>query len=198
MANIISNSGVNYSLYFNVLDYFKTIMTSHPGIKIVSYGELDDLDQKQFPMYPLANVNIVDVRFSENTTLFNIQLLVADKGENKSNESDEYNRQTIGFFGVDDDASIFNNTLGILNDLTSYTQRSVQGLEIDSEIVCTPFVDRFNNGLCGWVTDFTLTVHNNRDICLFDLIPPPVVPGELVWSTTSTIWSDTNVKWIEA
>lgn len=172
MSNIIHNTGINYTLYFNILNYFKTIMNNHPGIKIVSYGDIYALDQKQFPMYPIGNIDIIDTTFGLSTTSYTVQLIVADKGENKSNESNEYNEQTIPFFGVDDDVSIHNNTLGILNDLTAYTQRGVQGFEIVDDIVCTPFVDRFSNGLCGWVATFNLITHNDKNRCLFFLINP--------------------------
>lgn len=147
-------------------------MKNHPGIKLVSYGDLANMDQKQFPMYPIGNVNIIDTTFGTSTTSYTVQIVVADKGENKSNESNEYNEQTIPFFGVDDDVSIHNNTLGILNDLTAYTQRGVQGFEIDGDILCTPFVDRFTNGLCGWVATFNLITHNDKNRCLFFLINP--------------------------
>jgi hypothetical protein len=63
------------------------------------------------------------------------------------------------------------NTLSILNDLTSYTQTGVAGFEINEDIVCTPFSDRFNNGLAGWSATFDVVVHNNRDRCLFNLYP---------------------------
>lgn len=196
------NTGVNYTLLYNVLDYFQTIMTNHPAIGVVSYGTLDDFDTKEFPAYPIGNLSIVDTTFTENSTNYTIQLTVADKIKNKNNESSgSQNKQSIGYFsGVDDVIDIHNNTLGILNDLTSYTQRNVQGFEIDGDIVCTPFEERFNNGLAGWVASFVLTVHNNRDRCLFQLIPEPspFTPGTRVWSTTSTIWSNTNVKWVEA
>ncbi len=33
MAAIVENSGVNYTLYYNILDYFKTIMTNHPSLQ---------------------------------------------------------------------------------------------------------------------------------------------------------------------
>jgi len=200
--SIIHNTGTNYTLYYNVVNYFKEIMTNHPSIGVVTYGDIADFDTKEFPMYPIGNLQITDTLFSANTTNFTVQLLVADKVKNKNNESSgSLNQQSLDYFkGIDDTIDIHNNTLGILNDLTSYTQRGVQGFDIDVDIACLPFSDRFNNGLAGWVATFTLTTHNNKDRCLFDLIPEPspYVPGELIWSTTSTIWSETNVKWSEA
>jgi hypothetical protein len=171
MAAIVHNTGTNYSLYYNVLNYFKTIMSNHPSIGTVSQGSASDLDDEQFPAYVLGNVNIIEARWGETVSTYQIELTIADKVKNKNNESEGVtNAQTIPFFKVDDVVDIHANTLSILNDLTSYTQRSVEGFDIDGEIVCTPFSDRFNNGLAGWVATFSLVTHNDRNRCLFDLM----------------------------
>lgn len=171
MAAIVHNTGTNYSLYYNVLNYFKTIMSNHPSIVAVGQGDAADLDMDQYPAYPVGNVNIIEARWGETVSNYQIELTIADKVKNKNNESEGVtNAQTISFFKVDDVVDIHANTLSILNDLTSYTQRSVEGFDIDGEIVCTPFSDRFNNGLAGWVAVFTLVTHNDRNRCLFELM----------------------------
>jgi len=170
---IVHNTGVNYSLYYNVLNYFKTIMKNHPSIQSVTYGDIDSIDDKQYPEYPLGNVLITDSRFETSTTTFTVQLTIADKQKNLNNESSgSTNAQTIPFYGVDDMVDIHANTLAVLNDLTAYTQRGVQGFEVNGDIVCTPFSDRFNNGLAGWVANFELTTHNDKNRCLFFLVNP--------------------------
>jgi hypothetical protein len=78
---------------------------------------------------------------------------------------------TVPFYDTDDTVDIHANTLAILNDLLSYTQYSVQSFDIDGDIACEAFADRFNNGLAGWVATFTLTTHNDRPRCLYDLYP---------------------------
>ena len=171
--SVTYNQGTNYTLYYNALDYFKTIMTNHPSIAKVTTGDLLEVDTKEFPMYPIGNVNIFTTNIQESTTKFQIQLIVADKIKNKNNESNPVtNAQSIPFFGVDDTVDILANTLAIINDLTSYTEYSVAAFDIDTDIVCEPFVDRFNNGLAGHVATFTLTTHNDRNRCLFFLINP--------------------------
>lgn len=173
MAAIVHNSGINYSLYYNILNYFKTIMTNHPSIAMVSQGALSDFDYDEFPNYPVGNVVILNANWGTSTTDYQIQLIVADKVKNKNNESDPTNNEiTIPFYKRDDLVDIHANTFSILNDLTSYTQRSVDGFEINTEIVCEPFSDRFNNGLAGWSATFTLTTHNDKNRCLFFLIDP--------------------------
>ena len=171
---IVHNSAVNYTLYYNIINYFKTIMKNHPSIGVATFGDIADFDTKEFPAYPVANLQITDTSFGVNTTNYTVQLLVADKVKNKNNESSgSLNQQSIDYFkGVDDTIDIHNNTVGILNDLTAYTQRGVQAFDIDGDITCSPFSDRFNNGLAGWSATFNLTTHNDKNRCLFFLINP--------------------------
>lgn len=169
---VIHNTGTNYSIYYNVLDFFKVIMTNHPSIQHVTQGDIADFDTREFPMYPIGNVSILGANFLPTTTDYTIQLIIADKIKNKNNESvGETNYQAIPFYGVDDVVDIHANTLGIINDLTSYLQRNVDAFEINDTITNEPFAERFNNGLAGWVSTFTLTAHNDRPRCLFELYP---------------------------
>lgn len=170
MSAIIHNTGTNFSLYYNVLNYFKTIMSNHPSIAAVTQGDIMQLDNEQYPEYPLGNVSIIESAIGISTTNFSIQLIVADKVKNKNNESTgPTNAQTIPFYGVDDTVDIHANTFSIINDLTSYTQRGLQGFDINDDIICVPFADEYNNGLAGWVATFTLTTHNDKNRCLFNL-----------------------------
>jgi hypothetical protein len=170
---IVHNTGTNFSLYYNVLNYFKTIMQNHPSIDAVTQGDITKIDVDQFPAYPLGNILITESNFGGSITNYTIQLTVADKIKNKNNESDNRNnKQILPFYGVDDVVDIHANTLGIINDLTSYTQRGIQGFEINDDITCVAFADEYNNGLAGWVATFTLTTHNDKNRCLFFLINP--------------------------
>jgi hypothetical protein len=173
MSALVHNSGINYSLYYNILNYFRTIMKNHPGIGLATYGDLGEMDNTEFSIYPIGNVLITDTNVGTNVTKYTVQLTVADKIKNKNNTSDlKSNAQTLDFFGQDDMVDIHNNTFGIINDLTSYTQRGVVGFEVDTDIQCIPFAEKFNNGLAGWVATFTLTTHNDKNRCLFFLVNP--------------------------
>jgi hypothetical protein len=172
-VQIVNNTGTNFTLYYNVLNYFKTIMKNHPSIGAVTQGDITKLDVDQFPAYPLGNVSITDTSFGTSVTSYQIQLTVADKIKNKNNESNPTtNEQTLPFYGVDDVVDIHANTLAVINDLTSYTQRGVAGFEINGDINCAAFDDSYNNGLAGWVATFELTTHNDKNRCLFFLISP--------------------------
>ena len=178
---IVNNTGTNYTLYYNALNYFKTIMSNHPSIEVVTTGDLWDLGEREFPAYPIGNIQILETDFGTNVTNYKCQLVIADKVKNRDNESEgRDNGQIIPYFGVDDKVDVYANALAIVNDLTSYTQRGVQNFEINEDIICTPFADRFDNGLAGWVAEFTLTTHNDRNRCLFFLISPEGVKQYLI------------------
>jgi hypothetical protein len=171
MANIVNNSGTNYTLYYNVLSYFKTIMNNHPSIEFVSQGDIFEIDTKEYPSYPMGNILITNAAFEGSTTVYTCQLTLADKIKDKNNESvGETNSMSVPYFGTDDTVDIHANTLSILNDLISYTQYSTTNFEVDGIVNCEAFKDRFDNGLAGWVATFDLITHNDRNICLFNLL----------------------------
>ena len=170
--NVVNNTGTNFTLYYNVLDYFKTIMENHPSIIQVTQGDIFSVDTREFPAYPLGNIIITNARFSDSVTVYTCQLTVADKVKLNNNESEGvYNKQTVPYEGTDDTVDIHANTLAIINDLLSYTQYGTTNFDIDSDINCAAFKDQFANGLAGWVASFDLTTHNDRPRCLFNLYP---------------------------
>jgi hypothetical protein len=172
-AQIVKRGDTNFTLYYNTLNYFKTIMKNHPTIAHVTQGDVFSIDNVQFPQYPVGNVLIQDAVFGQSTTDYRIQLIIADKHKILENESDgAENKQSIPFYGTDDVVDIHANTLSVINDLTAYTQNKIQGFEINGDITCEPFVDRFDNGLAGWSATFNLTCHNDKNRCLFFLIAP--------------------------
>jgi hypothetical protein len=200
---IVNNTNTNYTLYYNVLNYFKTIMSNHPSIEVVTTGDLWDLGERQYPAYPLGNIQILESDFGTNVTNYKCQLIIADKIKNKDNNSEgRTNAFDVPYFGTDDKVDIFANTLAIINDLTSYTQRGVQEFDINDDIVCTQFADRFDNGLAGWVAEFTLTTHNDRNRCLFFLISPEGVNQYLINECltgnfyNATFNQDVDVDWV--
>jgi hypothetical protein len=186
MAQLVNDSGTNFTLYYNTLEYFKTIMSNHPSIGSVTQGDIFEIDSREFPAYPLGNVLITNTVFGTKTSNFTIQLTVADKVKLKNNDSDgRTNAQVILFEGIDDVVDIHANTLAIVNDLTSYTQRNVEAIEVDGDINCTPFKDNFDNGLAGWVATFDITVHNDKNVCLFDLLPTTTTTAGPTTTTTT-------------
>lgn len=169
--SLIINNNVNYTLYYNVLEYFRTILSNHPSIAHVTQGDMFQVDTLEYPAYPIANIMIDTVRFADSTTIYSCQLLVADKPKNKENASlGEENKYKTPYLGTDDTVDIHANTLAIINDIVSFTQYGTTNFDIDGDIFCEAFADRLDNGLVGWVAGFELTTHNDRDKCIFNLL----------------------------
>jgi hypothetical protein len=166
MANVVNNIGTNYVLYYNIVNYFKTIMKNHPSIQRVTYGDDFGLDNDEFPQYPLGNILITTARFGEKVIKFQVQLTIADKAKDKNNESvGVYNQQDVPFYGTDDTFDIHANTLSILNDLLAYTDRGVNAFEYTTEPNAVAFKNEMPNGLAGWVCTFELEAFNQANIC---------------------------------
>jgi hypothetical protein len=171
-AQVINNMGTNYTLYYNILDFFKIIMKNHPSINFVSQGDMYSIDTKEYPAYPLGNFIINDALFLEKEIVYTCQITVADKVKLKNNESTGTNNaQIIPFEGTDDVVDIHANTLSIINDLISFSRTGVQAFEFQGDPRAVPFKDNFDNGLAGWVITFNLRVFNSADTCLFNLYP---------------------------
>ena len=165
---VVNNIGTNYTLYYNILDYFKTIMKNHPSLNFVSQGDMFSIDTKEFPAYPLGNINISRADFLEKEIVYTCQLTIADKVKDKNNESaGSANLQTIPYEGTDDTVDIHANTLSIVNDLISFTRTGVNAFDFSGNPSAQPFKDNFDNGLAGWVVTFNLVVFNAADTCLF-------------------------------
>jgi hypothetical protein len=169
---LVTNTNTNYTNYYNLINFFAEYMAQHPSITEVGNEDLADFDEREFPNYPVANINVLGTTFKDTTTDFNMQIIIADKYKNKNNESDERtNEMSVPFFGTDDKIDIWANTLAIMNDVTSFIQRGVTNFDINGDINCKQYHERFDSGLAGWTINFTLTTHNDRNRCLFELYP---------------------------
>jgi hypothetical protein len=156
-------------------------MNNHPSIGFVSQGDMFSIDTKEFPTYPLGNILINGARFDGKTTVYRCQLVVADKIKDKNNESTGiYNQDVIPYYGTDDIVDIHANTFSILNDLISFTSEATTNFNITGIINIEAFVDKYDNGLAGWVAGFDLQTFNDRPRCLFNLLDQTEVNNEVL------------------
>jgi len=172
MSAVISNTNVNYTNYYNLINGIKDYCAQNPSISQVGNEDLADFDLREFPMYPVVNINILSTRFKQSTTDYEVQLLIADKYKEKNNESNpRTNEQTVPFYGTDDKYDAWANALAVMNDISSFLQRGMTNFEINGNIKALQFHERFDSGLCGWTLNFILTTHNDKNRCLFELYP---------------------------
>ena len=168
-GRIYENLQTNYTVYFNVLEFFKQLLSLHPSIQRVTYGDLMELDLDSFPQYPIANVNITDAEFGDKKTTYSVKLILADKIHQKENlSSGSLNQETEDFWGSSDEVDIHANTLSIMNDFISFLKKGTTAFDIQGSVRCIAFKEEYPNSLGGWVADFLLETPNDGNICLFD------------------------------
>lgn len=160
---IVNNNNINFSNYYNILNFLGDTLANHNSIASVKQGPIYDIENYSFPAYPFANFMISNISIYNNTTIYAIQLIVGDKVKDLNKNVDE--NQVIDFYGTDDEVDVFANTNGIINDILSYLDGGTTAFRIDGTINLTPFSDKYKNGISGYSVIFNLVTFNNRNRC---------------------------------
>lgn len=168
-GRIYNNLDINYTVYYNVLEFMRQLLSLHPSVQRVTYGDTYELDMDVFPQYPIANIDITDATFGDKSTTYSVKLMILDKIHDKENTSSgSLNEETEDFWKHSDEIDIHANTLSVLNDLISFLKRGTTAFDIIGDVRCMAIKQEFPNNLAGWGADFLLQTPNEMNICLFD------------------------------
>lgn len=143
--------------YKQVVQLFEQIALSQMSVKQWGVGDISDLDIQtdvhpfqRFPVvFMVPQVSTMD-RFGKLTLGFDI--ICADIAKNEE----------------DLQINTHNNTLLILQDIFSkiiMTDWSTVGIELETPIPLTPFLERFNNNLAGWTANVNIIVKSPFNLC---------------------------------
>lgn len=168
-GRLYENLETNYGVYYNVLEFFRQLLSLHPSIQRVTYGNINDLDLDVFPQYPIANIDITDCEFVDKKTIYSVKLMILDKIHDKENlSSGSFNVEVEDFWKKTDEVDIHANTLSIMNDFISFVRRGTTSFDIQGGVRCLALNAEFPNNLAGWGSEFRLETPNDGNICLFD------------------------------
>lgn len=155
--------------YYKLLDAIKQFLQDNPSTNTVHEGDIFKLDLDKDGIHPIANIDVTNVDFNEHYNTFTLAIVVADiLDDTKENEKDQNNV----FHGADNLQDIYNTQLSVINILQSSLKRGSlmdSGFELqeDETVSATPFEQRFENLLVGWVMTLTVDVANDDiSICL--------------------------------
>lgn len=152
----LANSGPVRS-YKEVIQYFNNLAMSHIGVEQFSTGMISDIDVQtnaQTPVkYPLVFlVHRGGAIYTKGKTTFSFTLMVMDIAKNQ--EGLEVNR--------------LSDCHDILQDLISrimLTSWETVEIMLDTPVITTPFVERFNNNLSGWAAEINVIVKSPLNLC---------------------------------
>ena len=148
--------------FYSVTDKIKTLLNAEPFVNTVTFGSIDDVDLDKQSIFPLSHFIVNNAVVGTKTTTFSISILAMDLVDISNDEV------TDVFVGNDNEQDVLNTQLALLtrviNDLQrgdSYTDK----YQVEADVTCEPFVDRFENKLAGWTATFDVVVINDMTVC---------------------------------
>ena len=135
-----------------LLKKFEDLSDQHLQIKRFGSGPIEDVNtfspsSGEFPILWIVPQN---VRLSENTLIYIIRVLIFD-----IDETSDLNRNEI-----------LSDTLLILNDIFQQFKNDDNNFEVNTDLIATPFNQRFVDYCTGWFADIEITTNINNSLCL--------------------------------
>lgn len=148
--------------FYNLTEQLKSSLIAEPFVNTITFGSLDDVDLSKQSIFPLAHLIVNSTSVGTKTLRYNISILAMDI-------VDISKKQTTDIFtGNDNEQDVFNTQLALITRLVNKLQRGdlySNLYQVEGEVSCEPFVDRFENKLAGWVATFDVLVQNDMTIC---------------------------------
>lgn len=148
--------------FYDLTNKIKDTLKAEPFVNTVTYGSLDDIDLNKQTIFPLSHVIVNNAVVGENTVTYNISVLSMDiVDESKLEVTDD-------FVGNNNEQDVLNTQLAVQNRLIALLQRGdlyTDKFQVEGEVTCEPFVDRFENKLAGWAATFDVLLPNDMTIC---------------------------------
>ena len=148
--------------FYSVTDKIKTLLNAEPFVNTVTFGSIDDVDLDKQSIFPLSHVIVNNAVVGTKTTSFSISILAMDLVDISNDEV------TDAFVGNDNEQDVLNTQLALLTRVINELQRGdsyTDKYQIQADVTCEPFVDRFENKLAGWTATFDVTVINDMTVC---------------------------------
>lgn len=148
--------------YYQLTQTLKDQLLADVNINTVTIGDIYDVNLNKQDIFPLAHIIVNNVLQQEQTLTFNISIIAMDI-------VDQSKTQTTDIFtGNNNEQDILNTQLAVLNKAiqvlrmgTLYTDK----YQLDSDVNCEPFYDRFENQLAGLTATMDILIYNDIKLC---------------------------------
>ncbi len=148
--------------FYNLTDKLKDALIAEPFVNTVTFGSLDDVDLNKQTIFPLSHITVNNTTVGSKTLTFNVSILAMDIVDISKAET------TDVFVGNDNEQDVLNTQLALLTRIINILQRGdlyTELYQVQGDVSCEPFVDRFENKLAGWAATFDVVVQNDMTIC---------------------------------
>ena len=148
--------------FYNVTKQIKEALEAEPFVNTVTFGSIDDVDLNKTTIFPLSHVIVNNTTVGTKTLTFNISILSMDVVDISKDAVTDI------FVGNDNEQDVLNTQLALQTRVINKLQRGdlyTDLFQVEGDVSCEPFVDRFENKLAGWAATFDVVVQNDMTIC---------------------------------
>jgi len=148
--------------FYDIIKKIKDTLQAEPFVNTVSIGNIDDVDLNKQSIFPLSHIIVNNTTLNEKTINFNVSVLFMDVVDMSKAES------TDKFIGNDNEQDVLNTQLAVAAKLTDLLRRGSlysDLYQVEGNVTCEPFVDRFENKLAGWTATYDILIKNDMTIC---------------------------------
>ena len=148
--------------FYNVTKQIKEALEAEPFVNKVTFGSIDDVDLNKTTIFPLSHVIVNNTTVGTKTLTFNISILSMDVVDISKDAVTDI------FVGNDNEQDVLNTQLALQTRVINKLQRGdlyTDLFQVEGDVSCEPFVDRFENKLAGWAATFDVVVQNDMTIC---------------------------------
>lgn len=148
--------------FYNVTKQIKEALEAEPFVNTVTFGSIDDVDLNKTTIFPLSHIIVNNTTVGTKTLTFNISILSMDVVDISKDEVTDI------FVGNDNEQDVLNTQLALQTRVINKLQRGdlyTDLFQVEGDVSCEPFVDRFENKLAGWAATFDVVVQNDMTVC---------------------------------
>jgi len=148
--------------YYQLTQTIKDQLLADINVNKVTTGDIYDVNLNKQDIFPLSHIIVNNVLQQEQTLTFNISIMAMDIVDQSKSET------TDRFTGNNNEQDILNTQLSVLNKVIQVLRMGTlhqDKYQLDGDVSCEPFYDRFENQLAGWTATMDIMIYNDIKIC---------------------------------
>jgi hypothetical protein len=156
----MSNQGVRG--YYQITETIKTQLLADENVNTVTTGDITEIDLSKQTIFPLSHIIVNNVTIQEQVLQFNISVLAMDVVDQSKDETTDI------FRGNNNEQNVINTQLAVVNRLVGALRQGTIHMDLyqlDGEVSCEFFYERFENLMAGVTCTFDVFVANDINLC---------------------------------
>jgi len=152
--------------FYKITETIKNQLLLSSQCNVVTFGDIFNVDLNKQTIFPLSHIMVNQTSFEGQIVRVNLTVMAMDVVD----ETKEAIRdQNDPFFGISNEQDILNTQLAVINSVVVELRRGdlyKDLYQLDGNVTCVPFTERFESLLAGWGATFDVLMPNTEiSIC---------------------------------